>query len=115
MDNAADSSVFELSALLDEQARQGVPAYEFLRRASLSALVYRLAPGEPDRQRPHTEDEWYYVIEGEGTFECAGERTTVRPGSVIFVARNVPHRFLDYPNGITLLVVFAPARGTGGA
>ena len=34
-------------------------------------------------------------------------------GSVIFVARDVPHRFLDYPNGVTLLVVFAPARGTG--
>lgn len=114
MDDGADAVVFELGALLAEQAQTGGPAHEFLRRTSLSALVYRLGPGEPDRQRPHTEDEVYFVVEGEGTFEVQGVRSSVRPGSVIFVARDVEHRFLDYPHGITLLVVFAPARGTGG-
>ncbi|MHB8577715.1 MAG: cupin domain-containing protein [Dehalococcoidia bacterium] len=106
------AEVFEQADLLAEHTRQGRPAYEFFRRASMNMLIYKLPPGEPDRQQPHTEDEVYYVLEGEGAFEVDGERMPVQTGSVIFVEKNAAHRFVDYPNGITLLVVFAPARGT---
>jgi mannose-6-phosphate isomerase-like protein (cupin superfamily) len=87
-------------------------AYEFLRRDSLSCLIYHLNAGEPDRQTPHTEDEIYYVLSGEGVIEIDGEPSPVKPGTVIFVEKHAEHRFRDYPEGLTLLVVFAPARGT---
>ena len=105
------SDTFELMDVVDELQAHGQPYYEFLRRDSLSVGLYHLAAGEPDRQRPHSEDEVYYVLSGEGAIEIDGERTPVRPGSVIFVEKAVEHRFLDYDEGLTVLVIFAPARG----
>ena len=106
------ADTFEVMDLLKQLQAQGHPYYEFLRRDALSAGLYQLAPGQPDPQRPHTEDEVYYVLGGDGAIEIAGEVTPVRPGSVIFVAKQVPHRFLDYTDGLTLLVIFAPPRGS---
>jgi mannose-6-phosphate isomerase-like protein (cupin superfamily) len=106
--------VFEAADLLERQRAAGRPYLEFLRRDALSAGVYRLEAGKPDLQQPHTEDEVYYVLDGEGVVEIDGERTPVRPGSVVYIARHVRHRFVDYPAGLTLLVVFAPASGSNG-
>lgn len=106
------SDTFALTDLLNNLEQAGHPYYEFLRRDSLSVGIYHLAPGEPDRQRPHTEDEIYYVLGGEGQVEIDGRRTAVRPGSIVFVEQAIEHRFVDYPEGLTLLVVFAPARGS---
>ena len=109
------TDIFELADLLKQREAKGQPYLEFLQRESLSAGIYHLAPGEPDRQRPHTEDEVYYVLGGEGAIDVDGKVTPVRPGSVIFVVRHVPHHFLDYPEGLTLLVIFAPPRGSQAA
>ena len=105
-------AVFELAEVEARRREVGRPFHEFLRVAALSVGLYRLEPGEPDRQRPHGEDEIYYVVEGEGTIEIAGERRPVRPGDTIYVAKGVEHRFHDYPAGLTLLVVFAPPEGS---
>jgi len=104
--------VFELTEVLERLQAAGRPYYEFLRRDSLSAGIYHLPAGEPDPQRPHTEDEVYYILSGEGRVDIAGESTPVRPGSVIFVAKGVEHRFRDYAEGLTVLVIFAPPRGS---
>lgn len=106
------ADTYDLLDLLTALEEQGRPYYEFIQRDTLSAGIYHLPAGEPDRQQPHTEDEVYYVLAGEGRIDIDGELTPVRPGSVIFVARHVPHRFVDYPEGITLLVIFGPARGS---
>lgn len=105
-------AIHQLLDVLEALQESGQPYYEFIRRDSLSAGIYHLAAGEADRQRPHSEDEVYYVIGGEGRVEIEGELTDVRPGSVVYVAKHVPHRFVDYPDGLTLLVIFAPARGS---
>jgi quercetin dioxygenase-like cupin family protein len=106
------AAVVPIADVLAQRVTAGRPAHEFLRRDSMSLLVYHLAAGEPDQQQPHTEDEVYYVLDGTGVFDADGQSTPVKPGDVIFAARDVVHRFRDYPDGITLLVVFAPARGT---
>lgn len=106
------SDVFAVLDQLTALQNEGRPYHEFLQRESLSVGVYHLDPDQPDLQRPHGEDEIYYILGGTGTIEIAGEATAVAPGSVIYVARHVEHRFRDYPEGLTLLVIFAPARGS---
>ena len=106
------ADTFELLDVLDQLQAQGQSYYEFLRRETLSAGIYHLAAGQPDPQRPHSEDEVYYVLSGEGRIDVEGELTAIRPGSVIFVGKKQRHRFLDYPEGLTLLVIFAPPRGS---
>ena len=106
------AGIFDMTELLERVRADGRAYEEFLRHDSMSVGLYHLRAGEPDRQQPHTEDEIYYVISGEGRIDIAGEVSPVRPGSLIFVAKHVEHRFLDYPEGLTLLVVFAPPRGS---
>lgn len=82
---------------------------EFLRVPALSMGVYRLGSGAVDKQQPHTEDEVYYVLGGRAKFRCGGEVRPVSAGDVLFVERNVEHRFCEIDEDLTLLVFFAPA------
>jgi quercetin dioxygenase-like cupin family protein len=82
---------------------------EFLRVPSMSAGVYVLAAGAIDGQKPHHEDEVYYVIRGRARFKVGSEDHEVLAGSVVFVAAEVEHRFYDITEELAVLVLFAPA------
>ena len=47
--------------------------------------LYRLKAGGTDEQRPHTEDEVYFVLSGKATFQFGGQSQVVVSGSLIFV------------------------------
>jgi mannose-6-phosphate isomerase-like protein (cupin superfamily) len=98
-------STAELLARVSDQRRY----HEFLRVAAMSAGVYVLPRGATDKQSPHTEDEIYYVIRGRAKMRLGGSERSVGPGDVIFVERNLEHRFFDIVEDLALLVVFAPA------
>lgn len=100
---------FELTDLLANHEAAGNLWMEFLRVPSLSAGIYRLPAGAVDPQKPHTEDEVYYVISGRGSFTCEGQTIPANPGSTIYVAANAEHRFHDIIEDLTILVLFAPA------
>jgi quercetin dioxygenase-like cupin family protein len=106
-------TAFTVAALMAERARQGQPYHEFLRVPALSAGVYQLAAGSVDPQQPHGEDELYYAVEGRARIEVAGEEWAVGPGSLVFVAANVVHRFHTIAEDLTVLVFFAPAEHAG--
>jgi quercetin dioxygenase-like cupin family protein len=100
---------FELGDLEKQRSDLGKLYLEFLRVPSLSMGLYVLAAGANDPQQPHTEDEVYYIAEGEGSISVAGEDRPVREGSVVFVAANVPHHFHSITKELKVLVFFAPA------
>jgi mannose-6-phosphate isomerase-like protein (cupin superfamily) len=91
------------------RALKGKPYQEFLRVPAMSAGLYVLAAGATDLQRPHHEDEMYYVVRGRGHFKADTEDCEVSAGSVIFVAAEVEHHFHDIREELTVLVFFAPA------
>jgi quercetin dioxygenase-like cupin family protein len=104
---------FQITRLDDvraERERSGDLSRQFLRVPAMSMSVYELAAGADDPQQPHAEDETYYVVAGGAKFEVDGERRAVEPGDVLFVAAEVPHRFVEIEDDLTLLVVFAPAK-----
>ena len=100
---------FEIDQLLAEREQVGRAYLEFLRVPALSAGLYVLPAGEADPQQPHTEDEVYYVARGRAQIRVAGEDRPVGPGSVVFVAAGVEHRFHSIAEDLTVLVFFAPA------
>ena len=91
------------------RAESGKLYREFLRVPSMSAGLYVLSPGATDPQRPHHEDEMYYVVRGRGRFQAGDEDTEVSVGSVLFVAAEVEHKFHDITEELAILVFFAPA------
>ncbi len=105
----SDMDAFEVSALREERARSGKSYLEFLRVPALSMGVYQLPAGGVDPQSPHTEDEVYYVVSGRAQIHVGEEDRSVAPGSVVYVAANVPHRFHTIEEELIVLVFFAPA------
>jgi mannose-6-phosphate isomerase-like protein (cupin superfamily) len=103
-------AVFFTAAELEQQrAKSGKSYREFLRVPAMSAGLYVLAAGGTDLQRPHQEDEMYYVIRGRARFRAGNEDREISAGSVLFVAAEVEHRFFDIAEELAVLVFFAPA------
>jgi mannose-6-phosphate isomerase-like protein (cupin superfamily) len=103
---------WELMAIEQDRATSGERYREFLRVPDLSAGLYVLDAGAPDPQQPHGEDELYYVVAGRARITVGEETRDVRPGSLVFVAAEAPHRFHDITERLQLLVVFGPAEGS---
>ena len=85
-------NVFDLAQLLTQSTQ---PYHEFLRVSSLSAGIYVLDGGAIDHQKPHSEDEVYYVVDGRAKMRTNsdGDFNTfdVGPGTIIFMPARMHH------------------------
>lgn len=103
-------TLFAKLAEIDRHRNESGKLYrEFLRVPSLSAGLYVLPAGATDLQRPHHEDEMYYVVRGRARFRAGDSDQEISAGSVLFVAAEVDHRFYDITEELAALVFFAPA------
>ncbi len=100
---------FELVELASQRETSNKLYLEFLKVPNLSLGLYVLPAGGMDPQSPHTEDEVYYVVSGRAQINVAGEDRLVRAGSIVYVAKNVEHKFHSIEDELTVLVFFAPA------
>ncbi|HEY3567228.1 MAG TPA: cupin domain-containing protein [Thermoanaerobaculia bacterium] len=80
---------------------------EFLSVPALRTGLYVLPAGSTDPQTPHQEDEVYHVIRGRGRFVADGNDMAVGPGTVLYVAAHVEHRFHSIAEDLEILVFFA--------
>lgn len=103
---------FELHELRSDRADSGRAYLEFLRSPDLSVGLYELPAGGVDPQAPHTEDEVYYVVAGRAVITLGDEEQAVGPGSVVFVAAGIVHRFHDIEEDLVIIVAFGPAEGS---
>ena len=100
---------FELTQLIQQRADSNKLYLEFLKIPDLSMGLYVLPAGRTDPQSPHTEDEVYYVVSGRGKIKVSDEDRAVQAGSIVYVAKNVEHRFHSIEEELTVIVFFAPA------
>ena len=103
---------YELTQLISQQKDSNKLYLEFHKVPDLSMGLYVLPAGSTDPQSPHTEDEVYYVVSGRAKILVAEESRDVQAGSVVYVAKNVAHRFHSIEEDLTVLVFFAPAEYT---
>src|SRR5512145_1109505 len=100
---------FELTQLIAQREASTKSYLEFLRVSDLSMGLYVLSAEGVDPQLPHTEDEVYYVVSGKAKIKVADEDRDVQTGSIVYVAKNVEHRFHTIEEELTIIVFFAPA------
>jgi len=100
--------VFDIGAVRRALEAMDSSFKEFMRAGSFSAGVYRLRAGESDGQKPHTEDEIYYITRGRARFEAGETVQDVSAGSIIYVEAGRAHRFIDISEDLEALVVFSP-------
>lgn len=100
---------WELTELEAARDASGRLYHEFISVPDLSGGLYVLDAGATDPQSPHTEDELYVVMSGKAKARVGGEVRPITTGSVIFVAADVEHKFIDIEERLVLLVMFGPA------
>jgi len=100
---------YELPTLISQRETTNKLYFEFLKVPDLSMGLYVLPAGGTDPQSPHTEDEVYYIVSGRAHILVAEENLAVRAGSIVYVPKNVAHRFHSIEEHLTVLVFFAPA------
>lgn len=89
---------------------QGVPFVQMLRHGSMSLELYR--PQDQDLQTPHSQDELYVVVAGQGEFFCGGQTQAFGPGDCLFVPAGVEHRFSRFDaDFITWVIFYGPPGG----
>ena len=103
---------FELADVSGDLEKVERRSIEFLRTDTMSVLLFELTAGADDTQQPHTEDEIYFIVNGRGAIRVGDEDRSVQPGTTVFVGANVEHRFHSITEDLSILVVFAPPRGS---
>lgn len=88
---------------------QGERSVALFEHGSLVVKLY--APRGSDPQTPHSRDEIYVVVQGQGEFICDGARQNLEPGDVLFVAANVEHRFENFSEDFAVWVFFYGPEG----
>jgi mannose-6-phosphate isomerase-like protein (cupin superfamily) len=89
------SKVHELTNLLYELNDQGGYFINFISTKGIQAGIIRLHPGENDMQEPHSVDEVYYVIEGNGFIKLDGKDHEIKQGTSIFVPAKADHSLIE--------------------
>lgn len=82
----------------------------FFQNRTMSLGLYHVAADAADRQSPHSMDEAYYVLSGEGKLRVEGEDVDVAAGDVLFVQAGAEHRFHGLTEDLSLLVFFSQAK-----
>ncbi len=76
---------------------------------TLSVEIYR--PNNVDKQQPHSRDELYVVISGNGYFIRGEERMPFGPGDFLFVPAFEEHRFVEFSEDFVTWVFFYGPEG----
>jgi mannose-6-phosphate isomerase-like protein (cupin superfamily) len=70
----------------------------------LDVGILRIRVGAKDTQLPHSVDEVYFVVKGNGSVEIDGNAIPVRSNDFIFVPAEANHRFIA--NNQDLVVIY---------
>jgi len=63
---------------------------------AISVLIGRHKPGEGPADHVHfAQEEMFYILEGTYELTVGGVTTTAGPGTIVFIPRNVVHRFTN--------------------
>src|SRR5580658_6257997 len=69
-----------------------------------------LEPGAgPALHLHYSQQEWFYVMEGEVAFQVGDRRLSLRTGESVLAPRAIPHTFSAVGSAAHMLIAFAPA------
>ena len=84
------------------------------RGAAFMEYITRKGEEPPDHSHP-TEDEIFYVLNGELTFRCGGEFFDVSDGGFIYLPQGIEHGYtIRSEEPVRLIVVTFPTSATSG-
>jgi quercetin dioxygenase-like cupin family protein len=73
-------------------------------------LMEMVAPKgrEPSRHLHYSDDEGFYVLDGDVTFYVGADTYRAGPGTFVFLPHGVPHSYTFYTDVVRMLCIIAP-------
>jgi mannose-6-phosphate isomerase-like protein (cupin superfamily) len=87
----------------------GERAVRVLQRGTLDVALS--VPAAPIRQTPHSQDEIYIVVRGNGFLLHDGERDPFEVGDLLFVAAGIEHQFENLSDDFAVWRLFYGRQG----
>jgi len=84
----------------DNDSREGLCAF----------VTTKIEKGGPPYHFHYTQDEWFYILEGEIVFKIGDDIFTAKAGDSVFAPRQIPHTFTKTSEEpARMLVTYQPA------
>ena len=101
-----NEKLIDIRSLISKMDLDNSGFLNFFDLKHLQAGILRLKHGERDTQEPHSLDEIYLVLEGDGFIEIGKKEYSIRKDHFIFVPANVSHRLHGNTQEIVVLYFF---------
>ena len=102
-----NEKIFDLRELFSKMDLDNSEFLNFFDLRHLQAGLLRLKPGESDTQGPHSSDEIYLVLEGNGFIEIGKKAYILKKDLFIYVPANVNHKFYGNTQEISVVYFFS--------
>ena len=102
-----NEKIIDIRSLIAKMDLDGSGFLSFFELEHLQVGILRLKPGEKDTQEPHSVDEAYLVLEGDGFIEIGKKKYPIKENLFIFVPANTGHRFLGNTKEILVVYFFS--------
>ena len=99
--------VIDIRKLYSKMELDNSEFLSFFELEHLQVGILRLRPGEIDTQEPHSTDEVYLVLEGDGLIEIGNKSYDLNKDLFIYVPAQVKHRFHGNKQEILALYFFS--------
>jgi mannose-6-phosphate isomerase-like protein (cupin superfamily) len=106
MENNEDTNLVNLDVVLAKLNNTGSYFLNVFRDKAIDIGILRVRVGEKDTQLPHSVDEVYFVVEGNGFIEIEGKLKPVKNSDFIFVSANTRHRFIVGNQDLVVIYFF---------
>jgi mannose-6-phosphate isomerase-like protein (cupin superfamily) len=106
MESKEDANLVSLDVVITELNNTGSYFLNIFRDKGLDIGILRVKVGEKDTQLPHSVDEVYFVVEGNGSIEIEGKLKPVKSADFIFVYANTRHRFIVGNQDLVVIYFF---------
>ena len=102
-----NEKLIDIRSLISKMDLDNSGFLNFFDLKHLQAGILRLKPGERDTQEPHSLDEIYLILEGDGFIEIGKKAYSVKKDLFVFVPAEVRHRFFGNTKEILVIYFFS--------
>lgn len=102
-------NIVDINTALAELNQLDLDSYflDIMHTNSFEVGILRLNPDQKDTQGPHSVDELYFVVEGEGFIHIQRRDHSIKKGPCIFIPSKTKHYFHGNKNRLIVLYIFS--------